>query len=85
MSLPNPFPLNNGKKATCREMLQVILDDEASTEQREYFKAHMEFCMPCFKDYELNFAIKQLLQAKCNSVAPDGLKEQIRNRIAQII
>ncbi|MFN6087222.1 MAG: zf-HC2 domain-containing protein [Cyclobacteriaceae bacterium] len=28
-------------------MLQTILDGEASEEQRNYFKAHMDQCRPC--------------------------------------
>lgn len=83
MSQPNPFPFNNGKKATCMEMLQVILDGQASTEQRDYFKMHMDHCMPCFRNYELDMAIKQLLQTKCCGEAPEGLREQIKSKIAQ--
>lgn len=82
---PFPFQNANGKKATCMEMLQTILDGEATQEQKEYFKSHMDLCMPCFKSYELDMAIRQLLKAKCNGCAPDELVEQIRNQVAQKI
>jgi mycothiol system anti-sigma-R factor len=82
---PNPF-LVNGKKSTCLEMLQVILDGEASDEQKEYFKSHMDMCMPCFKGYELDMAIKQLVKSKCcGGDAPSELVEQIRITISQKI
>jgi mycothiol system anti-sigma-R factor len=82
---PNPF-LVNGKKSTCMEMLQVILDGEASDTQKEYFKQHMDMCLPCFKGYELDMAIKQLVKSKCcGGDAPSDLIEQIRITIAQKI
>lgn len=84
-STPNPFILN-GKKSTCLEMLQVILDGEATEEQRQYFKQHMDMCLPCFKGYELDMAIKQLVQSKCcGGDAPKELVEQIRITIQQKI
>jgi len=84
-STPNPF-LQDGRKSTCMEMLQVILDGEASSEQKEYFKTHMDLCMPCFKGYELDMAIKQLVQSKCcGGDAPSDLVQQIRSQISQKI
>ena len=84
-SIPNPF-LQEGKKSTCMEMLQVILDGEATPEQKAYFKHHMDLCMPCFKGYELDMAIKQLVQSKCcGGDAPADLVEQIRTQISQKI
>jgi len=76
-STPNPF-LVNGKKSTCLEMLQVILDGEASEDQKMYFKEHMDMC--------LDMAIKQLVKSKCcGGDAPSDLIEQIRITISQKI
>ena len=84
-SSQNPF-LNNGKKSTCLEMLQVILDGEATDEQKKYFSQHMDNCLPCFKGYELDMAIKQLVKSKCcGGEAPEELIEKIRITIAQKI
>ena len=67
-------------------MLQVILDGEASDEQKQYFKQHMDICLPCFKGYELDMAIKQLVKSKCcGGDAPSDLVEQIRITISQKI
>jgi len=83
-SNPNPFTGPSGKKPTCMEMLQFILDQEATSEQKEYFKTHMDGCMPCFKSYELDMSIRQLLKSKCcGGDAPADLIEQIRGQIAQ--
>jgi mycothiol system anti-sigma-R factor len=84
-STPNPFIIN-GKKSTCLEMLQVILDGEASDDQKTYFRQHMDICLPCFKGYELDMAIKQLVKSKCcGGDAPADLVEHIRITISQKI
>ena len=77
----NPFIQNGGKKPTCMEMLQSILDGEATAEQRSYFKQHMDHCMPCYKEYNLDMAIKELLQAKCGGICPEDLVAQIKSKI----
>jgi mycothiol system anti-sigma-R factor len=78
----NPFLQADGKKPTCMEMLQTILDGEASDEQKAYFKQHMDGCMPCYKEYNVDMAIKELLKAKCcGGNCPEGLADQIKAKI----
>lgn len=80
----NPFILADGKKPTCMEMLQLILDGEATPEQQAYFKVHMDKCAPCFKSYDLDNTIKELLKTRCcGDSVPAGLIEQIKNQISQ--
>jgi len=80
---PNPFVSTSGKKPTCMEMLQLILDGQDSPEQREYFKNHMDNCMPCFKGYQLDMTIKELLKSKCcGGEAPGELVAKIKSQIA---
>jgi mycothiol system anti-sigma-R factor len=85
MSEPtNPFVTPAGKKATCMEMLQLVLDGEVTPEQRQYFLAHMDHCMPCFKSYQVDIAIKQLLKDRCcGEPAPGDLILQIKEKIIQ--
>lgn len=82
----NPFIIASGNKPTCMEMLQLILDGEATAEQQTYFKTHMDLCMPCFKSYNLDMSIKELVKSRCCSDhLPSGLVEQIKLRISQSI
>ncbi len=82
--LYNPFILADGSKPSCMQMLQLILDGEASTEQEEYFKSHMDQCNPCFKSYSLDIKIKELLKTRCcGESAPIELIEQIKMQISQ--
>lgn len=85
MSEPiNPFISSTGKRVTCMEMLQLILDGQVSHEQREYFKAHMDNCMPCFESYQVDMAIKQLVKDRCcGGEAPGELILQIRTQITK--
>ena len=83
MSEPtNPFTTSTGKNPSCMEMLQLILDSQVTSEQREYFMSHMEHCIPCFKTHQVDMAIKELLQSKCcGGSAPSDLVQQIKNQI----
>lgn len=68
----------------CLEMLQLILDGESSPEQKQHFlKEHLEECMPCYKNYHLEVAIRQLLKTKCTNQAPQELVDDIRKKVIQ--
>jgi mycothiol system anti-sigma-R factor len=80
----NPFAKPDQQKPTCMEMLQTILDGQATEEQKQYFKVHMDHCMPCYKSYDLDMSLKQLLQSKCcGGAAPSDLIEKIKQQIEQ--
>lgn len=70
-------------KYNCLEMLQLILDGEASSEQKSNFTLHIDDCMPCFQHYHLDQAIKDLLKLKCTSQAPSDLIEKIKSKIKE--
>jgi mycothiol system anti-sigma-R factor len=83
MNNVNPFVKPDQSKPTCMEMLQTILDGEATADQKEYFKTHMDQCMPCYKSYDLDMALKQLVQSKCcGGEAPTDLIEKIKVQIS---
>jgi anti-sigma factor (TIGR02949 family) len=68
----------------CLQMLQLILDGEATPEQKDHFLTqHLEQCMPCYKNYHLEVAIRQLLKTKCSNQAPQELVEDIRKKVIQ--
>lgn len=68
----------------CFEMLQMILDGEATPQEKDHFmKEHLEQCMPCYKNYHLEVAIRQLLKTKCTSLAPPDLVDDIRRKVNQ--
>ena len=71
-------------KRECFEMLQLILDGEATPTQKDHFLTrHLEDCMPCYRNYHLEVAIRQLLRTKCTHDAPQDLVEDIKRKVAQ--
>jgi anti-sigma factor (TIGR02949 family) len=68
----------------CLQLLQSILDGEATSEQKEHFlKDHLEECMPCYKNYHLEVAIRNLLKKKCSGEAPQELVNSIKQQVVQ--
>ncbi|MBX7125152.1 MAG: hypothetical protein K1X47_05630 [Cyclobacteriaceae bacterium] len=86
MNDPAPNPFTNSGKLSCLEMLQLVLDGQATSEQIAYFKKHMEVCMPCYKSYSVDMMIKDMLQRKCcgSGIAPETL-DSIRQKISASI
>ncbi|MEK6780195.1 MAG: mycothiol system anti-sigma-R factor [Bacteroidota bacterium] len=82
----SPFLKQDGTKCSCMDMLQQMLDSEVTDEQREYFKQHLDHCMPCYKNYDLEMTIKELLKSKCcGSDVPSDLLQEIQMQITQKI
>ena len=73
---------NCANQQECMQMLQLILDGEATLQQKEHFmKHHLEECMPCYKNYHLELKIKELLKQKCTGGCPEELANSIKNQI----
>ena len=71
-------------KQECLQLLQAILDGEASEQQKETFmKQHLEECMPCYQNYHLEVAIRDLLKKKCCNEAPQDLVNSIKDKVIQ--
>jgi anti-sigma factor (TIGR02949 family) len=71
-------------KQECFELLQLILDGEATAEQKEKFtREHLEDCMPCYRNYHLEVAIRELLRSKCTGSAPQELIDDIKRKVVQ--
>ncbi len=78
----NPENNNCPNQQDCIDMLQLIIDGEATPEQHhEFVTNHMEHCMPCYKTYNLEIALKDLLKAKCTSKCPESLVNEIKAKI----
>ncbi len=86
MSHPEQSEQMRAAKGNCLEMLRLILDGEASEEERKnFFDKHLETCMPCYKTYHLEMAIRDLLKSKCGKhEAPAELIENIKRMIGTV-
>ena len=67
---------------TCLEILNLVLDGEATPEQQEMFVKHVQTCLPYYEIYNLDMTIKGLLKTKCCSKdAPNDLLDAIKTRV----
>ena len=54
-----------GPKTDCQkvvELLDVIIDGEATAEDRHYFFKHLEICQDCFKAHDKHQQLKSFLK-----------------------
>jgi anti-sigma factor (TIGR02949 family) len=81
----NPYKMECEHKSECLKAIQLILDNEATQEQMSHFKEHMDKCLPCIENYNLEVTIRKIL---CDRMAkkevPPGLAEAIKAQITRI-
>ncbi len=66
----------------CLEILHLMLDNEASADEEAYLKSHIDKCMVCFEQYEVEKEIRILIKTKItNQPVPLDLAYQIRSKI----
>lgn len=88
MSIPDQSKMKQDcpDQRDCMKKLQLILDDEASMEEKSHFlKHHLEQCLPCYRNYHLELEIRHLLKAKCSEHAPQDIIDAIKARVSQNI
>lgn len=73
--------------ANCQEYLELIelvIDGEATRSQEKYLNRHMKMCLKCLERFNLDRELKKVLQLKLASKeVPEGLAESIRTKIAK--
>ena len=81
-----PMKEHCSSERECMQLLQAILDGESTAQETDHFiKHHLEECIPCYKTYHLEMAIRNLLKKKClGNGAPNDLVEKIKSQISQI-
>ncbi len=73
-----------GEFEKCLKILNLILDNEASPSQEEFFKSHIENCMVCFAHCNMEKQIRQLIKTKTNNKSvPSALANEIRGKIVR--
>lgn len=61
----------------CRQLLQLIVDGQATPEQETHFRQHLNSCVKCLENYQVDNAIKEAIQKKveCKCAPSDLIKE----------
>ena len=66
----------------CLKVLEVILDEESTPEEEKLYFDHIQKCWPCFQNYNLETAIRELIKTKVeNRKVPEGLVAKIKSEI----
>ncbi len=51
----------------CLEILEIILDEETTQQEKEEYFAHIERCWTCFQNHNLEKNIKELIKSKIDN------------------
>lgn len=72
-------------KSDCSEYLKILhlmLDNEATKEQEIYLNTHVEKCVFCLQNYEVEKEIRVLIKTKITrQPVPANLASEIRRKI----
>ncbi len=75
---------NQPDHSECLKLLHLVLDDEATPAQREYFEKHVCNCMPYYEIYNVDKAIKSMVKETCcGKNAPADLAAHIKAQLFQ--
>jgi len=70
----------------CSQLLQLVLDGEATREQEDKFFKHIDTCMHCLNGYELEKSIRKLIKSKIKKqTVPADLVDSIKMKIRQTV
>lgn len=70
----------------CIEILELLLDGEADPDQEDFFRNHIEKCMPCYQHYNLEKTIKEILKTKIEKKpVPQDLVDSIKSKIKETV
>ncbi|MCC5919160.1 MAG: hypothetical protein LAT68_00265 [Cyclobacteriaceae bacterium] len=72
--------------AECLKKLRLILDGEVSEDEQQEFLKKIESCLPCFRFYNLELAIKDsLVKAVPSKKVPQQLIDDIKSKINEAV
>ncbi len=70
----------------CDQLLQLILDGEATSEQEKQFFEHIDKCVYCLNGYELEKSIRKLIKSKIKKqTVPADLVDSIKLKIRKTV
>lgn len=76
---------NKGSKSCCKEcitLLYPVIDGEASEEEIKYLHDHIHECSPCFKHYEIEKAVKEVVKYRIEKKeVPTNLLDCIKSKL----
>lgn len=66
----------------CREILQLVLDGQATAEETETLREHLKQCPDCHNRYEVDSTVVEMLKKNCcGSPEPHDLMAQVKAQL----
>lgn len=70
--------------AEYKELIELVIDNEASRDQDVFLKRHLKMCLKCLNKFDVDVELKKALKLKLqNKTVPAGLAESIRDKITR--
>lgn len=67
----------------CAEVIQLIVDGEANSDQVDFFTNHTEECLSCLEGYQFDAEFKKIIREKVAEMnIPKGLEQSIREKLS---
>ncbi|MCS6833150.1 MAG: zf-HC2 domain-containing protein [Flammeovirgaceae bacterium] len=72
------------------DLMQLIIDGEATEEEKEYFEKHKDKYYGCVDKMKYEQALLMLIKnclkndCRCRQTLPSGLAESVRNKVYQL-
>ena len=74
-----------GNSCNCMDMIQLVIDGEASQDQINFFRNHLQECSTCANNYSVDVTIQHLVKSTCcGGQAPQELIEKIRAQLNRL-
>ncbi|TXK50806.1 hypothetical protein FVR03_03900 [Pontibacter qinzhouensis] len=78
-----------GRETECEKVaniLDLVIDGEASTDEQHFFNSHIEECVSCFESHQKQKLLKSIISGHLKRViVPDRLATSIKARIQETV
>jgi len=69
----------------CLQVIQRILDKEATDEEVARFMANKDQCLPCQEGYNLELSLKKAIKNNCSVSCPSDLFTRIKTKLLLVL
>jgi anti-sigma factor (TIGR02949 family) len=69
----------------CLQVIQRILDKEATPAEEAQFLANKDQCLPCQEGYNLELSLKNAIKTKCSVSCPSDLFNRIEAKLFLVL
>ena len=84
-----PRTSDEGNETDCdkvSDMLDLVIDGEATSEEQTFFNSHIEDCVGCFESHQKQKLLKGLISGHLKRViVPESLAHSIKAKIQETV